>query len=243
MGQYKTEAILLVVRDWDDNSRMVTLFSRDFGKISAVAYGARRPRNQMAGTIQPFVQADLSLLPGKTYDSIRQCEIVSSFRDIREDLTKMAYANFLAELVIELWPEREAEPAVFELLLGALTMMKTRNPRITALAGALQLLTLAGFSPSMTECATCGEALILPAAFEVAAGGAVCLHCAQSGANEFSCEAAAFCSRLLGLDWQNPGSFSVTGAVLMQTEKILSEFITYCLDKKLKSLAFIAAIS
>ncbi|MBP2653846.1 MAG: repair protein recO [Firmicutes bacterium] len=243
MGQYRTEAILLAVRDWDDTARMVTLFSRDFGKIFAVGYGARRPKSQLAGTVQPFVHAELSLLPGKGYESIKQCDIINSFRAIREDLSMLAYANFLAELVVELWPEREAEPAVFDLLLASFEIMKVRNPRITALASALQLLALAGFNPERGICVCCGEPLTYPAFFDAATGGTVCSKCARPGLTEFSEEVAAFFERLLQLDWQSPGGFSVTGAVLIETEKILAQFITYCLDKPLKSMSFIAAVT
>ncbi|MBP2649675.1 MAG: repair protein recO [Firmicutes bacterium] len=243
MGQYKTEAILLVVRDWDDSSRVVTLFSREFGKITAIGYGARRPRNQLAGTLQPFVQTELVLLSGKSYDSIKQCEIIESFRGIREDLSKMAYANFLAELVVELWPERVAEAAVYDMLLAAFTMMKTRNPRITSLASALQLLNLAGFSPEITKCSACGDVISGPAFFCAAIGGAICPNCSKPGFSDFSEETGVFFKRLMELDWQEPGSFTVTGAILLETERLLADFITYCLDKQLKSIAFIAAVT
>lgn len=242
MGQYKTEAILLAVREYDDASRMVTLFSREHGKLSAVAYGARRPRSAMAGCIQAFTHADLALTSGRSIDSIKQCEIIRSFRELREDLASMAYASLLAELTAELWPEREADPLVFDLLLAAFDMLGKRNPRITALAGAVQLLALAGFRPELDNCVSCGRPLALPALFDAASGGGVCTACGQPHFPAFGPETKGFVEKLLGLDWHNPGQFSVTGAVLTETERLLAEFLTYRLEKPLKSMAFIAAI-
>lgn len=243
MGQFKTEAILLAVRDWDDADRMVTLFSRDHGKMTAMAYGARKARSQLAGAVQPFIHAELVLASGKNIATIKQCDIKNSFRPLRENLTGMAYATFLAELAAELWPEREEEPAVFDLLLAAFAMMTSRNPRITALACAIQLMALGGFRPEYKECVVCGQPLIYPAFFDSRAGGGVCAGCAHPQLPEFTQEVNSFIERLLNLDWQDPGQFSVVGAVLIQTERLLIDFITCRLDKPLKSMTFIAAVT
>lgn len=243
MGQYKTEAILLAVRDYGDADRMVTLFSRDLGKITAAAYGARRPRSRLSGTVQPFVHADLELTAGRGLDAVKQCDIRQSFREIRGDLSAVAYANFLAELTGELCPEREAEPAVFELLLAGLGLLTVRNPRIVALAFAWQLLALAGFGPQCRRCVGCGAELAFPARFDVSAGGGICPACTGAELIEYNEEVAGFIERLLGLDWQDPGHFSVSGATLVKTEQLLAAFIAWRLDRPLKSLAFIAAVN
>lgn len=243
MGQYKAEAILLAVREHDDASRMVTLFSREHGKFSAIAYGARRQRSALAGCIQPFTHADLALMSGRSVDSIKQCEIIRSFRELRENLASMAYASLLSELTAELWPEREAEPLVFDLLLAAFDLLGKRNPRITALAGAVQLLALAGFRPELDNCVVCNQPLALPAVFDAMGGGGACAACGQPHFPVFGPEAKVFVEKLLNLDWRNPGQFSVTGAVLTEAERLLADFLTYRLEKPLKSMAFIAAIS
>jgi DNA repair protein RecO (recombination protein O) len=240
---YKCEAILLAVRDYDATSRMVTLFSREYGKLSAVAYGARRPRSELSGCTQAFVHVDLVLSSGKGSEAIKQCAIRRSFRELREDLDRMAYAALLAELVAELWPEREPEPAAFDLLLAAFSLLGSRNARITALAAALQLLALAGFRPECELCVVCGQPLVFPARFDAAAGGGACAGCAEPHLPAFGAEGRDFLVRLLGLDLAAPGSFSVTGAALMEVERLLGEFLTWRLDKPLKSLAFIAAVA
>jgi len=186
---------------------------------------------------------DLVLATGKGIDSIKQCAIRRSFRELREDLDKMAYAALLAELVAELWPEREPEPETFERLLAAFALLGSRNARITALAAALQLLSLAGFRPEFENCVACGRPLAFPARFDPAAGGGVCEGCGEPHLAPFTAEGKEFLARLLALDLAAPGSFSVTGAALMETERLLGEFLTWRLDKPLKSLAFIAAVA
>ena len=221
MGQYRTEAILLAVRNWDNADRMVTLFSRELGKVNAIAYGARRPRNLLSGTIQPFIHADLALTSGKGLDSIKQCEIKQSFRDLREDLTKMAYASFLTELAVELWPEREAAPEVFDLLLDAFCVIGRRNPRITALAGAMHLLSLGGFRPQLANCVNCCQPLTFPAMFDSRAGGGIGKCCSGPCLADFTADINKFMVRLLELDWRNPEHFSVTGVGIGRYRKTI----------------------
>jgi len=239
MGQYQAEAIILSVRDWQEADRMITLLSRDQGKISAIAYGARRTRSRLAGSVQTFAHVDISLLPGKNIDSVAQCEVRRSFRELREDLNKMAYASLLSELGSELWPEREPEPAAFEVLLGAMGLMLEKNPRLVTLAGAWQLLSLAGFHPEYEKCVTCGQVLDLPVHFDAEAGGGICLTCDHSHPPNFDEPMCAFIDHLLNVNWKNPAPFKVSGAALMKAERLLIDFIAHRLDKPLKSVAFI----
>lgn len=243
MAVYKCEAILLAVRDYDTAGRMVTLFSREYGKFAAAAYGARRPRSELAGCTQPFAHVDLVLASGKGPDVIRQCSMRRSFRELRENLDNMAYAALVTELVDGLWPEREPEPAVFDLLLAACALLGSRNPRIAALAAALQLLSLAGFHPEYRQCVACGQPPVAPARFDAAAGGIVCAGCGQPHQPVFGAETRDFLDLLLGLDLAAPGRFTVNGAVLLETERLFADFLACRLDRPLRSLAFIAALA
>nr|MBP8036762.1 DNA repair protein RecO [Negativicutes bacterium] len=178
--QYVTEALILSVRDMGEADRLAVVFSREHGKLSAAAYGARRPRSRLAGSVQSFSLVEVSLMPGRNLETIGQCEVKRSFRELREDITLMTYAAFLTELVSELWPDRSPEPSAYDVLLGSFSLLLERNPRLVSLAGAWQLLALAGFHPEYERCVTCGQVLALPAYFDACAGGGVCPACEHS---------------------------------------------------------------
>ena len=237
--QYVTEAVVLSVRDLGEADRLAVFFSRDLGKISAAAYGARRPRSRFAGAVQSFAQVSLSLIPGRTLDTIGQCEVKRSFRELREDFQRMTYAAFLTELVSELWPDRSPEPSAYDVLMGSLSLLSERNPRLVSLAGAWQLLALAGFHPEYERCVACGQVLTLPAYFDSCAGGGVCPTCEHAGLQPLDDAVCGFIDRLLNVNWQQPPQFKVTGAVLLQAEKILIEFIAHRIERPLKSIRFI----
>ena len=237
--QYVTEAVVLSVRDLGEADRLAVLFSREIGKLSAAAYGARRPRSRFAGAVQSFAQVSLSLIPGRTLDTIGQCEVKRSFRELREDIQLMTYAAFLTELVSELWPDRSPEPSAYDVLMGSLSLLSERNPRLVSLAAAWQLLALAGFHPEYERCVACGQVLILPAFFDSCAGGGVCPTCEHDGLQPLDDAVCGFIDRLLNVNWQQPPQFKVTGAALLQAEKILSEFIAHRIERPLKSIRFI----
>lgn len=243
MKEYQTEAILLAARDWSGADRVVTLFSNEYGKITALAYGARNAKSRMAGILQPFSHVDLAIQPGKSIDTVKQCELKQSFRHIREDLTAMAYASFLAEIVAELWPEREPDPQVFSLLLGAFRLITSRNPRIVAQAAAWQLLALAGFTPQLERCVICQAECAPPAGFNAEAGGLVCTDCATHKSTAFLDQHKKFFEHMLELDWEEPGHFTVTGGTLTYAEQLLNAFLSFRMEKPLKSLSFIKTIN
>ncbi len=237
--QYVTEALVLSVRDMGEADRLVMLFSREHGKLSAAAYGSRRPRSRLAGTVQSFAQVSVSLMPGRNLDTIGQCEVKRSFRELREDIVLMTYAAFLSELVAELWPDRSPEPSAYDVLMFSFELLSERNPRLVSLAAAWQLLALAGFHPEYERCVVCGQLLTLPAFFDSCAGGGVCPTCEHGGMQPLDDAVCGFIDRLLNLSWQQPPAFKVTGAVLLQAEKILIEFIAHRLEHPLKSIRFI----
>lgn len=243
MAQYQVEAIAVAVRDWGDADKIVTLFSREHGKIIAFANGARRPKSPLAGGMQLFTHLEVMLVSGKNWDSIKQCDVKNTFRQLQEDFNCMAYGAFISELTAELCPERQPEPHIFDLLLTVFHVMTARNPRIAALAYAWQLLSITGYSPEFGQCTLCGSTISFPAYFSFTSGGCVCNQCEHKDLLEINEKSNQFIHCLMTLDWNNPGCFSVNPTILMQTEKLLLGYLLQCLDKPLKSMNFIKQVA
>ena len=244
-GRYQVEAVVLTVRNWGEADRLVRVFSKEHGLITAIAYGARRPRSQLAGGLQPFVQTQLVLLAGKQVEAIKGCEMIRSFQELREDLNRMAYTGFLAELITELCPERQAEPQIYEWLLHVLRVMEERNPRLVTLAASWQLFALAGLEPACEVCQHCGKELVWPAVFDMVAGGLVCRQC-QDGLGKgkvFTEGAAGLLRRFLELQWDKMEGFLVSREALLMLEDLLLSYVEHHLDRPLRSTAFIRQVA
>lgn len=243
MAQYQVEAILVAVRDWGDADKMVTLFSREHGKIIGFANGARRPKSPLASGMQLFTHLEVALSPGVNFDSVKRCDIKHAFRQIQEDFNCMAYGAFIAELTAELCPERQPEPEVFDLLLTVFHILTERNPRIVALAWAWQLLVITGYYPEFQKCTACGQTLSFPAYFNFTSGGCVCSDCDHTNLFEINERMRDFIICLLNIDWCSPSCFTVNSKILVQTEKLLMDYLHHCLDKPLKSMNFIKQVA
>lgn len=239
----KTEAIVLSVRNWGEADRIVTLFSKEYGKTEAVAYGARKPRSALAASVQLFTQAEITLAEGKRIDTLKQCHIMRSFRVLREDLTRMAYGSFLAEVCEVLTADGQADEVLYERLLVLLDMMETRNPRITALAGALQILKHGGFGPITERCSACGCELEGAVLFDKDLGGTVCEACRQTE----SIPMRDSMRTLIGwLEKLGDGPIEpprIMGRDMIDTEKLILAYLTDIIDRPLQSLRFIAELS
>lgn len=243
MAQYSTEAILLSVRNFGEADKLVTFFSRDLGKVRAIAYGCRRPKSPLAGGMQVFSHLQLQVTAGNQLDTIKQSETKSSFKELRENLDYMAYASFLMEFVGEICPERHPELRIYEILLAAVKTFSKRNPRIVALAAAYQLLECTGYQPVYFHCSLCHGKLGEDAFFSHGKGGAICSACAIEEKINFSGAVRDLIRNLLSLNWQEPESFKINGAVLLQTEKLLLDYLTSFLERPLKSLDFIRQLA
>ena len=101
------------------------------------------------------------------------------------------------------------------------------------------MLSLAGYHPEYERCVNCGQVLALPAFFDACAGGGVCPVCEHDGLQSLDDAVCGFIDKLLNLNWKQPPSFKVSGAVLLQAEKMLIEFIAHRIEKPLKSVRFI----
>lgn len=238
----KAEAIVLSVRNWGEADRIVTLFSKEYGKTEAVAYGARRPRSTLAASVQLFTQAEITLAEGKRIDTLKQCHIVRPFRILREDLTRMAYGSFLTEACEVLTMEGEADEMMYERLVTLLTMMETRNPRLTALAGALQLLKHGGFGPITERCGVCGTLFSSDTYFDGTLGGMVCGACKQPSSISMREGMLQFFAWLETLGSGEAEPFSVSGRDMVDTEKIILAYLTDIVDHPLRSLKFLAEL-
>lgn len=190
-----------------------------------------------------FSQLNLQVAEGGQLDTIRQSETMQAFKPLREDLTAMAYASFLAEFVAEICPEHHPEARAYEILLAAFSMFTRRNPRIVALAAAYQLLECTGYQPDYTRCCGCGCLIEADAFFSIEKNGAVCSVCAQAGERPFSVKMQGFIQHLLRLNWQEPASFTISGAILLQAETLLLDYLLAVLEKPLKSLDFIRQLT
>lgn len=113
---YKTEGIVLKRRNFGEADRIVTIYTKHYGKIRALAKGVRKIKSRKGPSLEPFNQTSLFLAQGKNLDLITETQLINSFSDWRKDLMRVGVAYYFCELVDKLTPDGQANQSVFGLL-------------------------------------------------------------------------------------------------------------------------------
>ncbi|MEC9489048.1 MAG: DNA repair protein RecO [Halanaerobium sp.] len=241
MSLLKTDAIILKSWELGEADRIFSVFSRSYGKLRVVAQGVRRTKSRFSGCMQPFSYDHLVIYKGRSIPRVNQCEIKESFTLLREDLSRMAYSSYVAELVDEFTGEEDRNEALFSLLLAALTFIKdgwdlevvTRNFEIRALS-------LLGYQPQLHRCVSCGREIEQEEklGFSPAKGGVLCSTCRSQG---FSLQAGslAFLRKFLEGHSRQLKHMRLPGYAGQELEMLLGKYLEYYLEKPLKSRQFI----
>src|SRR5690554_1274690 len=161
MSIIRTEAIVLKQFDLGEADKIITFFTKDYGKVRAVAKGVRKSRSSMSGIVLPFNYNLVTIYRGKSIDRINQVRNIFSFNRLREDLVKMAYASFVTEAVERVSQENQANEALFALLLSTLhkIMVAEEGLLYIELIFKISLLVVLGLKPQLDYCAICNKKL------------------------------------------------------------------------------------
>ena len=164
---YRDEAIVLRTHKLGEADRIITLLTRQHGRVRAVAKGVRRTTSKFGSRLEPFTHVDLQLAEGRSLDTITQAETRGSYAAaVGADYERYTAGTAMLETAERLVVE-EREPAVqqFLLLLGALKAMASgeRRPGHVLDSYLLRSLAVAGYAPACVDCAHCGRAPGRPA--------------------------------------------------------------------------------
>ena len=205
MQHLKLTAIVLRTVDYGESDRVVTLLSREQGKLSAFARGARASRRRFGGALEPFtlLSAEARVRARSDLLGLDAVSVVRGHGGIRKDLARIACAGYAAELCRELVRDREPHQDLFDLLAGYLDLLD-REPARPAALRALELgaLGAAGFAPRLDACARCGGELDPgDRAFRLdpGQGGILCGGCAPAASPAAPVLSAATLAALLRL--------------------------------------------
>ena len=241
VGTYTDEAVVLRTHKLGEADRIITLLTRQHGKVRAVAKGVRRTSSRFGARLEPFSHVDLQLVSGRSLDIVTQAV---SRRLLGQPLLDDYAAYTAAEAMVETADQlvaQEKEPALpqYLLLLGALRTLgqgTTDGPRPPAMvldSYLLRALATAGYAPVLDGCAGCGRPGPQPF-FSPQAGGLVCASCRPPGSATVGPVTLAHLVCLLTGQWS--GTREVAPAVRWEASRLVAGFATWQMDRALKSL-------
>ncbi|WP_240376599.1 DNA repair protein RecO [Bacillus piscicola] len=173
----KAEGIVLRTIAYGETNVILRLYTREAGKISLMARGAKKPKSKLRAIAQPLVYGMFLYYKSTGMSTLNQGDPIDSFRFIREDLLKTAYASYMAELLDKVTEEKEINPYLFELFLRLIQHMNDDNdPEVLIRIFEIKMLAQAGIKPELNHCSRCRrtEGTF---SFSVKEGGFLCQLC------------------------------------------------------------------
>ncbi len=114
MRTYAASGIVLKRIDLGEKDRILTIYTKEYGKLGAVAKGARRPGSKLAAASEPLTYSKLLLATGRDLDVLSQADIRESFPNVRRSMASVAYGVYMLELTNHFVDERQPNADLFE---------------------------------------------------------------------------------------------------------------------------------
>jgi len=194
-GSYRDTGIVLRTYKLGEADRIVVIMTAGRGKVRAVAKGVRKTTSRYGGRLEPLSHVALQMHEGRNLDVVSQAETIDHFRPLRDDLDRLTRGVSLLEVVDQVAQEREANPRLYQMLLGALRTLSADPSPLLVPAFYWKVLALDGVSPELDTCVSCGgdEPVV---AFDLVEGGVLCRACRRGVS--ISPDAIALLRRVLG---------------------------------------------
>jgi DNA repair protein RecO (recombination protein O) len=190
-----------VLRTWPihEADQIVSLFTRDFGKIKGVAKAAARSRRRFGGALEPMthVRASYAEKPRQELVRLDSFDIVTSPLSQPVDYGRAAALSFFGEVLEESLPEHDPQDAVFRLLVAVLSYTRIDAIWMPVTYFALWTTRLMGWLPDLTTCVRCGVPLAGHAAwFHAQSDGLFCPEHKRNGSSVLTAEALSLAAQI-----------------------------------------------
>lgn len=235
MPTYRDEAVVLRTHKLGEADRIVTMLSREHGKVRAVAKGVRRTKSRFGARLEPFMVVDLQCHIGRSLDIVTQAESIASYgADISDDYASFTAANAMVETADRLTDD-DGSLQQYLLLVGALRALARREHAagLTLDSYLLRALAIAGWAPSFGDCAVTG-APGPHTAFVPQLGGVVSDEVAPPGVARLDADTIELLAALLSGAWEIADASNERSR--NQASGAIAAFVQFHLERGLRSL-------
>jgi DNA repair protein RecO (recombination protein O) len=242
----KTEALVLRRTDYSNTSLIVSLYTRDHGRVEVIAKGARRETSPFHAVLDlaNHVQAVYYRHTHGAIHTLSECYLMNDFHGVRQDLFTFYAASHVLELISGLTPAEDANRGLFHLTASTLSALYQRSePEDTLLVFQTDLLKILGYLPVFFECASCGKDVLSSkrVMFSPVKGGSLCGNCARGIPDGFFV-AGKLLGKLKALSDLTPdgaASADLTAGDRRNLEVILIKYFSFLLERELRTAKFV----
>ncbi len=242
MAPLITEGIILNRKDYRESDLIVTAFTKDFGKVAGIAFGAKRSRKRFANCLGLFAHSRLYITfpPNRDLARLDECDLLEGIRELSQE--RLAYASYLAELTVSLTADRDRNQDLYLLLRYCIPMIVAgSDPEETVHVFETRFLTLLGYKLNLETCERCHTRLDARETvyFNMAGGGFQCETCAKDRGTPLSGGTIKSLSFIQNEPLPTAGRLRMAAKTRMESRLLLETFLLNLTQKRFKSLEFI----
>lgn len=221
-----------------DYDKRITLLTKERGRITAFARGARRPNGQLLAAASPFSFGEFELFEGRSTYTAVKATISNYFRELSEDLDAAWYGFYFLEFADYFCQENNDEREMLKLLYQSLRALISErfSNRLVRLVFELKALSINGMAPYVFSCLGCKKKQPL-VGFSVRRGGAFCEACQKNAAGCESIDADTLYTMqyVISSPVEKLYSFTVSECVLSRLERLMREYKAAYVNHSFKS--------
>ena len=251
MPAEQTDALVLRIYPWSETSCIASVYTRDFGKLSVLAKGARRPKSPFEAALDLLSICRVVFIPksGDALDLLTEAKLVRRYRAGAADLLRLYSGYYVAELLDRLTDKGDEQPELFELAES--TLLALADPvlelRAVVLRLELQMLRMLGHLPTWRMCAQCGDEVPASdkATFGLLASGVLCERC-RPGSRQMILLPAIVRDTLEQFsepEWQTISLRTYPNANRAALRNVVKQYLTVLLDRKLNLHSYLEELS
>ncbi len=225
-----------------DYDKRLTILTKERGKITAFAKGARRQNSQLLAAANPFSFGEFELFEGKTTYTLVKATIANYFRELLNDLDSVYYGFYFLELASYYTQENNDEREMLKLLYQSIRALEhpSLDNRLVKVIYELRVLVVNGEYPNVFSCMKCGRKEELTF-FSVKYRGTLCRECGSLESGILLNESVLYTLQyIISSDLKKLYTFTVTEQVLLVLEQILRSYWSSYIPHHFKSLEILS---
>ena len=241
MGSYYGRGIILKHEDIREADRLITIYTWEQGKLTAVARGARKISSKLAGSLEPISNSNLAFVRGRRYDTVTASEVVEPFQILKGQLENVWIASSLAELVDVTTREHVRDTRTYGLLRSSFQLLNgstvsARDRALIVWYFVWRQLSFLGYEPELYACLECSRRIGGEKVHFSFRGGVVCDRC--TGKHQGSRRVSSGVIKLLRLissrDRDTLSRIRISSALASELNELTSDYLNYTQERDLK---------
>lgn len=245
---YKVEGLVIKHRDWGEADRIITVYTRETGKLRVLAKGAKKIHSRKAGHLEPFTHVIIQLDRTNDLPIINQVETLAPFFLLRDDLSMLSLGSFVLELIDRFTREEEGEDIpLFNLLRDTISRLQADSDKWLVVAFfELKLLDSLGYRPQFFQCVNCHKPVEkVDQYFSPMDGGVTCPNCGEkrTGLWRIGVEPLRFFRHFQRSTYAEVVKSTVAEDIRPAMDKLIQDYLSFLLEKNLNTPRFLNSIN